>query len=324
MGRGSADDATRAEANAMSPRKTRRTFMQDCSASAAALASMAGAAVGSEEPRAGTAYLCVTCGSQFAETARPPEHCPICEDERQYVGPDGQQWTTLEALRSSHRNVIKAEEPGLYSINTEPKVGIGQRAFLIQTPAGNVLWDCVALLDDPTIARVKELGGIAEIAISHPHYYTTMVEWSRAFGDAPIHLHEAERPWVMRPDPRIRFRTGRALELRGGLTLVTTGGHFEGYQVLHWPGAADGRGALMAGDQPQVCMDPKQVSFMWSYPNFIPLNAPAIRRVVECLGPLAYDRLYGAFFIRGKGIVPTGAKAVVRRSADRYLRAIQG
>jgi hypothetical protein len=80
----------------------------------------------------------------------------------------------------------------------------------------------------------------------------------------------------------------------------------------------------MAGDQPQVCMDPKQVSFMYSYPNYIPLNAPAIRHIVECLGPLEYDRLYGAFFIRGKGVIPARAKEVVGRSATRYLRAIQG
>jgi hypothetical protein len=79
----------------------------------------------------------------------------------------------------------------------------------------------------------------------------------------------------------------------------------------------------MAGDQPQICMDPKQVSFMYSYPNYIPLNASQIRHIMECLDPLAYDRVYGAFFIRGKGIVPTNGKDVVRRSADRYLRAIQ-
>ncbi len=272
----------------------------------------------------GTPYLCSTCGSQFAESEKPPANCPICDDERQYVPPEGQRWTTLEALRSTHRNTIKAEEPGLYSINTEPKFGIGQRAFLIQTPKGNILWDCVGLIDGPTIARVKELGGIAEIAISHPHYYTSMVEWSRAFGDAPIHIHEAERPWVMRPDPAVRFWSGRTLELRDGLKLVSTGGHFTGYQVLHWPKGADGRGALMAGDQPQICMDPKQVTFMYSYPNYIPLNAPTIRQVVERLEPLAYDRLYGAFFTRGKGIVPSKAKEVVQRSADRYLKAIRG
>ena len=309
----------------MTPKKSRRTFLKDCSTGATALASLSAAeAAKAGEARAGTPYLCVTCGSQFAESEEPPSNCPICDDERQYVPPEGQKWTTLEALRSTHKNSIKSEEPDLSSINTEPKFGIGQRAFLIRTPKGNVLWDCVGLIDDATIARVKELGGIADIAISHPHYYTSMVEWSRAFGDAPIHIHESERPWVMRPDPAVRFWTGRTLELRGGLKLVSTGGHFTGYQVLHWPQGADGRGALMAGDQPQICMDPKQVTFMYSYPNYIPLNAPEIRHVVECLSPLAYDRLYGAFFTRGKGIVPAKAKEVVQRSADRYLKAIRG
>lgn len=272
----------------------------------------------------GTAYICVTCGTQFAESENPPARCAICEDERQYVGPEGQQWTTLKAIRAKYKNTIKLEEPGLYSINTEPHFGIGQRAFLIQTSVGNILWDCVALVDDATIQEITGLGGIAAIAISHPHYYTTMVEWSRAFTGAPIYIHEAEREWVMRPDRCIHYWSGPSRALPGGLTLVSTGGHFEGYQVLHWPAGADGRGILMAGDQPQICMDPKQVSFMYSYPNYIPLNASAIHHIVACLKPLRYDRLYGAFLIRGKGIVPTDAKAVVERSALRYLQAIQG
>jgi hypothetical protein len=297
--------------------------MKEASTSAAALAALAGAKAGAEAA-GGTPYLCITCGTQFAETPRPPAGCPICLDERQYVHPDGQQWTTLEDLRASHKNVIKKEEDRLYSINTEPKFGIGQRAFLIRTDGGNVLWDCVGLIDDATVAKIWELGGIAAIAISHPHYYTSMVEWSRAFGGAPIHLHEAERPWVMRPDPCIRFWSGEELALPGGLKLVRTGGHFEGYQVLHWPSGAGGKGALMAGDQPQICMDPKQVTFMYSYPNYIPLNGTQIRRIVECLDPLPFDRIYGAFFTRGKGIIPTRGKEIVVRSADRYLKAIQG
>jgi hypothetical protein len=265
----------------------------------------------------------VNCGTQFTESLRPPEHCPICEDERPYVHPDGQQWTTLEELRAAHRTVFREEEPDLYSIDADPKVGIGQRAFLVQTAQGNVLWDCLALLDEPTIGRIQGLGGIAAIAISHPHYYTTMVEWSRAFGGPPIVLHEAERPWVMRPDLRIRFWTGETHDLPGGLTLVRTGGHFEGYQVLHWPKGAGGRGVLLAGDQPQIGMDPKQVTFMYSYPNSIPLNAPAIGRIRAQLDRLDYDRLYGAFVVRGKGVILENAKPTVQRSAERYLRAIR-
>jgi hypothetical protein len=307
----------------MAPDTTRRTFLQQSSATAAALTALASCPTANAAAE-GTAYLCVTCGTQFAESPKPPEHCAICEDERQYVNPDGQQWTTLEKLRTAHKIRIKQEEEHLYSINLEPRFGIGQRAFLIQTPKGNVLWDCVALIDDETVSQLKQLGGISAIAISHPHYYTVMVEYARAFGNAPIHIHEAERPWVMRPDPCVRFWQGEKQMVLDELPLIRTGGHFEGYQVLLWPGGAGGRGVLMAGDQPQICMDPKQVSFMWSYPNYIPLNSTTIRHVMACLEPLEFDRVYGAFVVRGKGVILTHGKEVVRRSGERYLKAIQG
>ena len=157
---------------------------------------------------------------------------------------DGQQWTTLEELRSGHRNRVEEPEPGLTEFETEPKFGIGQRAFLLETPGGNVLWDCLALLDDAAVRRIRERGGLSAIAISHPHYYTTMVEWSAAFGGVPIWLHEADQRWVMRPDDRIRLWSGEARPLHDGLTLIQCGGHFEGGTVLHWPVGAGGRGAL--------------------------------------------------------------------------------
>jgi hypothetical protein len=122
-------------------------------------------------------YLCATCGTQFAPSAAPPAVCPICEDERQHVPPGGQRWTTLDDLRRTHRNSFGRVEVGLYGISPEPRFGIGQRALLLRGPAGNVLWDCVPLLDDATVDIVRGLGGINAIAISHPHFYTSMVEW---------------------------------------------------------------------------------------------------------------------------------------------------
>jgi glyoxylase-like metal-dependent hydrolase (beta-lactamase superfamily II) len=264
--------------------------------------------------------ICLTCGAQFSATDTEPDKCPICQDERQYVGAGGQQWTTLDRMRRGEwHNVIRELEPNLAGIGTEPKFAIGQRALLVGTPDGNVLWDCVSFLDDATIRTVKELGGISAIAISHPHYCSSMVEWSRAFGDVPIHLHEDDRQWVMRPDKRVRFWGGETKALSPGLTLIRTGGHFDGYQVLHWKNGAEGKGALLSGDQPQVTADPRWVSFMYSYPNFIPLNRPAIERIVSALEPFEYDRVYGAFW---PSIVKTDGKAAVKRSADRYLRHI--
>jgi hypothetical protein len=152
-----------------------------------------------------TNFICITCGTQFAATEQPPPRCPVCEDERQYVSWDGQRWTTLAQLRADHSNRIEAEAPNLFGIGTEPSFAIGQRALLLQSPGGNILWDCVTLLDEQTVHRVDALGGIRAIAISHPHYYSAMVEWSRAFDGAPIYLHAADREWVMRDDRRIRF-----------------------------------------------------------------------------------------------------------------------
>jgi hypothetical protein len=264
-------------------------------------------------------FVCQTCGVQFAESTDPPARCPICEDERQWVPASGQVWTTLEELRAGHANRLEEHEPGLTGIGTEPSFAIGQRALLVRTPSGNVLWDCITLLDDETVAAVEALGGIAGIAISHPHYYSALVEWSRAFGDAPVYLHEADSEWVMRPDSCVVEWSGDGHELAPGLTIVRCGGHFPGGSVLHWAAGADGRGALLSGDIVQVIPDLRFVSFMWSFPNLVPLPEPAIRGIVSALEPYAFDRIYGAWWDR---VVPTDAKAVVQRSADRYVRAI--
>lgn len=266
-------------------------------------------------------FQCATCGTQFPAAPRPPACCPICEDERQYVGHDGQRWTTLAGLRASHRVEVREVEPGIWGIGIEPKFAIGQRALLVRTPAGNVLWDCIPLIDEAVVAEVKRLGGIAAIAISHPHYYSTMVEWSHAFGGAPIYLHAADRAHVMRPDPVIRFWEGETFSPLPGVTLACTGGHFDGYQVMHWAGGAGGRGILFSGDQPIVVMDRRWVSFMFSYPNLIPLNASAVRRIVAALEPFDYERIYGAWW---HSIVAADGKGAVRRSAERYFAALAG
>src|SRR4051812_8624325 len=112
----------------MSNPRTRRTFLQHSLAAVAAFPAIARAEVN----MAKQAHLCVTCGTQFAETDEPPANCPICDDERQYVGWEGQRWTTLPEMLGHFKNVIREEEPGLHSIHTEPRIGIVQRAFLVR------------------------------------------------------------------------------------------------------------------------------------------------------------------------------------------------
>jgi hypothetical protein len=263
--------------------------------------------------------ICSTCGIQFPATENPPEHCPICDDERQYIGWKGQRWTTLDDLRQKHHNTIR-DDHGLIGIGTEPSFAIGQRALLVQSPSGNLLWDCITLLDGDTVDAVRKLGGIRAIAISHPHYYSSLVEWANAF-DAPVLLHEADRQWVMRPDPRIEHWSGKTRELWDGMTLINAGGHFDGGTVLHWPGGAGGAGALLAGDIIQVAQDRRWVSFMYSFPNYVPLSARKVDGVVSAVEPFQFDLIYGAWWDRN---VTSGAKDAVRHSADRYKKAISG
>ena len=265
-------------------------------------------------------FICVQCGAQFSQTAEPPPRCPICQDERQFVRHDGQQWTTLQELALHHRNRFEEEAPQLLGIGTKPEFAIGQRALLMQLPAGNLLWDCISLLDHKTIAEVKTRGGIRAIAISHPHFYSSMVEWAERF-DAQIYLHAADRQWVMRESPRIQFWEGTIFPLWNDLTLINCGGHFEGGTVLHWPAGGNGKGALLTSDILTVVQDRRYVSFMRSYPNLIPLGPAAIDCILKTLEPFSFDQIYGGWF---KANVLADAKAGVARSAERYLRAING
>ena len=261
-----------------------------------------------------TLSICVTCGTQFPPRDGVPERCPVCGDYRQYVGLGGQRWTTPEELRAGHRNTITQVDDGVFSVHTEPKFAIGQRCLLVQSRDGNMLWDCISLIDNPTVERVRELGGISAIAISHPHYYSAMTDLSDAFG-APVYIHECEREWVMRPGSRIEFWSGETHRLNDAMTLIRCGGHFEGAQVMH--DAA--RRALFTGDVIQVVPDRRWVSFMRSYPNYIPLPASAVRKIVNAVEPFDFDTIYGAwpdFEERGD------AKGAVRRSADRYIAAL--
>jgi glyoxylase-like metal-dependent hydrolase (beta-lactamase superfamily II) len=266
-----------------------------------------------------TSFICVRCGMQFAESAEPPQRCPICEDPRQYVGSNGQEWTTLERLASIGRNIVRPLEPGMSGIATDPTFAIGQRAMLIELPQGNVLWDCISYIDDETVEWVRSRGGLAAIAVSHPHYYSSVVEWSRRFGGVPVYLHADDAQWVMRPDPCIVHWEGGQLEILRGATLVRVGGHFPGSSVLHCASGAGDRGTLHTGDSVYVVADKRYVSFMYSYPNLIPLPASAVRRIMNAVAPFRFDRIYGAWW---DAVIPSGAKKALNASGQRYIEAI--
>lgn len=211
-------------------------------------------------------------------------------------------------------------EAGLWGVGLKPGLAIGQRALLVRTEAGNVLWDCVPVLTDEGLHRLNALGGVRAIAISHPHFYSGLALYAEAFG-ADVYLHAADRQHVTHPHPRVNFWEGEALEHVAGVTLIRTGGHFAGGTVLHWAAGAGGVGALLTGDIIGVVPDRRYVSFMYSFPNYIPLPPREVERVGAAVEPYAFDRIYGGW---EGNVIPTEAKNVVRRSVVRYRRAVEG
>jgi len=268
-----------------------------------------------------TIWLCATCGLEYPDTPEPPAGaCAICADERQYLPPDGQKWTTLAELQADRTATITEIEPDLFGITIEPSVGIGHRPLIVRTPHGNVLWDAPGYLDDTMLNAIRDLGGLVAITSSHPHLTGMSVSISEALGGIPIWYGEDDREWVRRPSELIHFWRDRH-EVVPGITLVQCGGHFAGSAVLHWAEGAEGRGVILTGDTIMVNPDPETVSFMRSYPNRLPLGERAVRTIVQRLQPLGWDRVYSGFH---PGLMASNAKAHVTRSAARHIGWITG
>jgi hypothetical protein len=265
-------------------------------------------------------WTCEQCGAQFPENAEPPPACLICEEERQFVNWKGQAWLTREDLTKNHKLVWR-DDLGIPSFSVEPGFAIGQRALLVPEADGCVMWDCVPLVTREAIDYVRSLGGLKAIAVSHPHFYGAVADWSEAFGGVPVYLHGDDSTFVTRPHPNIVPWTGDSHRLSDDIVLVRTGGHFTGGTIMHWRAGAEGRGALLAGDVTMVAADRRSVSFMYSFPNYIPLNATAVRRIWAAVEPLAFDRIYGAWWGRN---VADNARAAFEMSVRRYIAAISG
>ena len=230
-------------------------------------------------------WTCEQCGAQFPRKRHAAGVLPDLRGRAAICELEGPAWLTREELAKGHRLVWR-DDLGLTGIGLEPGFAIGQRALLVREPDGCVIWDCVPLATREAIAHVRSLGGLKAIAVSHPHYYGAVADWSEAFGGVPVYLHGDDRQWITRPHPAIVPWSGDSHRLSDDILLVRTGGHFAGATILHWRAGADGRGALLTGDVAMVAMDRRSLSFMYSYPNYIPLNAAAVRRIARAVEPL--------------------------------------
>lgn len=90
--------------------------------------------------------------------------------------------------------------------------------------------------------------------------------------------------------------------------------------MLHWKNGNEGKGVLFTSDIIQMVADPQWVSFMYSYPNLIPLPVYAVQNIAKRAEKITFDRIYGAF----DKTIYKNAHDFVQKSAKRYIQAIQG
>lgn len=247
--------------------------------------------------------ICITCGTQFSGNVSTPEICPICIDDRQHVPPCGQKWISRDDLKKNYQVSLQSM-PGLsggqsapatsvYRLKVDPHFALNNRAILIKSKSGNILWDCIPVLDEAAIDSIKSMGGLKAIAISHPHYYSNMNDWAAAF-DCPIYVHHLDAEWVMDKGPHINYWQGDELSFFDGIRMIHTGGHFRGSCVLQVPDLS-ASGTIFCGDSLYIARSKKHTAVMYSYPNQIILPRADFAAFEKRMSAIQFDSLIGAF-----------------------------
>lgn len=271
--------------------------------------------------------ICDNCGTQY--TTKPEGDCSICSDDREFVRASGQEWTTLGELSESrtHSLMVDTEDPRIAFIQCKPAFAIDQTPFLLNTSGGHYIWDCQAPFTPALGTYLSSLEpALKAIVISHPHFFSTSLTWSRAL-HVPLYVCETDREWYQRrgeigPDDEVKWWTGRR-EIGPGVTVVQCGGHFPGSSVLHWdrslePGDGPKTGVLLTADTMMVCMDRKGFTFMWSYPNMTPLRPKDAVEVVKAVDEFEFEVASSSW---PNTMIRCDAKRLMHMSLERYLDA---
>lgn len=257
--------------------------------------------------------ICSTCGTSYSLTSAP-ETCITCLDERQWVPPAGQHWIKPEELHHKHSVKLNRLQDRLYEIEINPMFAIGQRALLILSEKGNVLWDCIPLLDELTIEFIKSKGGLKAIAFSHPHFYSNMNEWAEIF-DCPIYIHKNDEEHIMAKGRHIQLWEGDVIDLWDEIKIICIGGHFAGSSILHVPFLSK-EGTIICGDTLFLSPSKKHFSIVYSSPNRIPLSLAEMNRIKSRLDVIPFDSFYG--YIKTQNL-HKDVKEILEISMAKYL-----
>ncbi|CAD6586517.1 MAG: hypothetical protein CYPHOPRED_003597 [Cyphobasidiales sp. Tagirdzhanova-0007] len=257
--------------------------------------------------------ICRACATQYSADQKLPDVCPVCADDRHAIPPTGQEWTSLRKLKdegmTNEFKVNNADHNILYIV-TEPKFAIGQSPFLVKTADGWMMLESGGFVDEESVAHIQQLvresgQPFLGISISHPHWYNASTTWARALG-CRVYANELDKAWWMRKDSINEvpvWITEKRYKLGKHATILHCGGHFEGSSVtyIERPGKA---GLLCAGDTIMVGHNAQDVSFMYSYTNWIPLKPEQVQTIWDTVSAYDWTDIYGAWphrYIVGDG-----------------------
>jgi glyoxylase-like metal-dependent hydrolase (beta-lactamase superfamily II) len=227
-------------------------------------------------------FVCEHCG--FWQRHFAPAACPVCEDFRHPLPPDGWRFATAAAMPARARCRVEHPLPGLAVVTADGAPGIGQSGYLLRTPAGNIAFEGAAWYDDDALDAIAALGGVRWIAASHPHVYGALWRVAERFG-ADVVLQRDDLPFAQALP--VAWAFDDAAGLTPGVRLLHTGGHTPGHTVLHWDDAAHGRRLLFCGDGFKYTLDAdgraNSVSTHKAFDADIPLTHRELRGYAEVL-----------------------------------------
>jgi hypothetical protein len=79
-------------------------------------------------------------------------------------------------------------------------------------------------------------------------------------------------------------------------------------------------GSLLVGDTISGSLDPGWLSFQRNFPRHVPMSAGTVRRLVDDLESVDFDRLYTL----GGDAIERDAHDVARNAARRHIRWVSG
>lgn len=238
-----------------------------------------------------TPYACANCGHWQKYFAVPPD-CPICSDVRNDLPPDGWDFRTPEQLGPTLRYHWREAIPGVWEFWSTPRFGLDSHGWLLTYPDGNVAFEAAPIYDGAQLRRIEELGGIRVLAASHPHGYGALHQLQDHF-QPELMIQKDDLQWTKAM--RVTLPYDETQEIRPGLTLYHTGGHYGGHAVLH---DAERR-ALFAGDALKIDFDADgsaaRISCHKAYHKQIPLSRDEARRYREVMGRLDFTSVFTPF-----------------------------